>query len=56
MTFTNQAKKVQLQLQTMNQPSAAILNYLHTTSEPTVDGFFDYIAILIHLTELFQEQ
>jgi len=36
-------EEIKLELEAMNQPYAAVLDYLDSTSEPTVDGFFEYM-------------
>ena len=46
MTLTSQEKtldEIKLELEAMDQPYAAVLDYLDSTSEPTVDGFFEYM-------------
>jgi len=42
MKLTNQSIKLEGQMS--NQPYAAVLDYLDSTNEPTVDGFFEYMA------------
>ena len=46
MTLTSQEKtldEIKLELEAMDQPYAAILDYLDTTDRPTVSGYFEYI-------------
>lgn len=37
-------QEIKIELETMDQPYPAILDYLETTDRPTVDGYFEYLA------------